>query len=106
MHYRGKTPKEKDTNSSKNRYNQLHFIFKPRTDKYSEAELLVFEERNRLEELIPLDLKNPSTVEFHRRIYNANNYYAGLGFLIGRQKNSKTYKIEKAIREQLVGKEK
>ena len=49
--------------------------------------------------------KNSKIVEFYEKIYYRSNYIEGLGFLLGSQKNSKTYKIEKAILQQLKNKE-
>jgi hypothetical protein len=97
--------KNKDTNSSRNKYNEFFFIFKPRPNKLSNATLHVYEERNRLEELSPTERKQSDLLQWHERIYNKDNYYDGLGFLRNKQSNSKTYKLEKAILSQIEGNE-
>jgi hypothetical protein len=93
--------RQKDTNSSRDKYNEFTYILIPRPDKISNAILRVYEKRDRLAELVPIERKNPKTLAHHEKIYNEANYFDGLGFLCFTQSNSKTHKVEKAIKKQI-----
>ena len=83
------------------KYKDFVYVFIPRRTKLDNAEFRAYEPRDRNEAIKIWKGHSEATKKFYEARYAAGNYHEGFGYLWRILRNSKVYKIEKAILAQI-----
>jgi hypothetical protein len=86
----------------KGNFKGWQYIFVPRRSKQDIAEWRNYDTKSPDEEIVIWEGHTQESKDYYKKCYSPENYDHEIGgYLQGRVKNSKVYKVEKAIKDQL-----